>query len=65
MSYSKQSRLQGLQAPKGLNIRYIYRVPYSLVPMSSMAKELGIETPAIDSIIRIAELIAGIDFLKR
>jgi opine dehydrogenase len=56
---------KGLQAPKGLNIRYIYEdVPYSLVPMSSMAKELGIETPAIDSIIRIAELITGIDFFK-
>ncbi len=26
---------KGLQAPKGLNIRYIYEdVPYSLIPMS-------------------------------
>ncbi len=55
---------KGLQAPKGLNIRYIYEdVPYSLVPMSSLAKQFGLETPpAIDSIIRIAELITGIDF---
>ena len=57
---------RGLQAPKGLNIRYIYEdVPYSLVPMSSIAKEFNIETPAIDSIIKIAELITGVDFYKQ
>lgn len=56
---------QGLQAPKGLNIRYIYEdVPFSLIPMSSIARELGIKTPAINSIINIAELITGEDFYK-
>ncbi|GMG96671.1 NAD/NADP-dependent octopine/nopaline dehydrogenase family protein [Tepidimicrobium xylanilyticum] len=56
---------KGLQAPKGLNIRYIYEdVPYSLIPMSSIAKEFNIETPAIDSIIKIAGLITGKDFFK-
>ena len=56
---------KGLQAPKGLNIRYIYEdVPYSLIPMSSIAKEFNIETPAIDSIIRIAGLITGVDFFQ-
>ena len=56
---------RGLQAPKGLGIRYIYEdVPYSLIPMSSMAKELGIKTPAINSIINIAELITGKDFYE-
>lgn len=54
---------KGLQAPKGLGIRYIYEdVPYSLIPMSSLARELGIKTPAINSIINIAELITGQDF---
>lgn len=56
---------RGLQAPKGLNIRYIFEdVPYSLIPLSSIAKELNIETPAIDSIIRLATLITGKDFFK-
>lgn len=56
---------KGLQAPKGLNIRYIYEdVPCSLIPLSSIAKELNIETPAIDSIIRLAGLITGKDFFK-
>ena len=55
----------GLQAPKGLNIRYIYEdVPYSLVPMSSLAKQFNIETPAIDSIIRVAELMTGVNFYE-
>ena len=61
----KNPAYHGLQAPRGLNIRYIYEdVPYSLVPMSSLAKQFNIETPAIDSIIRIAELMTGIDFYK-
>lgn len=56
---------KGLQAPKGLNIRYIYEdIPYSLIPMSSIAKEFNIQTPAIDSIIMVAELITGIDFYR-
>src|SRR5699024_1094854 len=64
-SVQKNSAYHGLQAPSGLNIRYIYEdVPYSLVPMSSLAKQFNIETPAIDSIIKIAELMTGIDFYK-
>lgn len=54
---------KGLQAPKGLDIRYIYEdVPYSLVPMESMAQILGIKTPAISSIINIAQIMTGKDF---
>lgn len=56
---------KGLQAPKGLNIRYIYEdVPYSLVPMESIGRELGIKTPAISTIINIAELITGKNFYE-
>lgn len=53
----------GLAAPKGLKIRYIYEdVPYSLVPISSMAKQLKIETPYIDTIIGLAQLLTGVNF---
>ena len=56
---------KGLESPKGLDIRYIYEdVPYSLVPMESMAQILGIKTPAISSIINIAEIMTGKDFRK-
>ncbi len=57
------SAYKGLQAPKGLDIRYIYEdVPYSLVPMESMAHLLGFKTPAISSIIDIAQIMTGRDF---
>lgn len=56
---------KGLQAPKGLHIRYIYEdVPYSLIPMASIARELGIKTPAINSIINLASLMTGKDFYE-
>lgn len=56
---------KGLQAPKGLHIRYIYEdVPYSLIPLASIAKELGIKTPAINSIINLASLMTGKDFYE-
>lgn len=54
---------KGLQAPQGLGIRYIYEdVPYSLVPMESMAATLGIKTPAITSTIDIAQLMTNRNF---
>ena len=54
---------RGLTAPKGLDTRYIYEdVPYSLVPISSLAAVLGLETPAIDTIIRLADIMTGRNF---
>lgn len=54
---------KGLAAPMGLNIRYIYEdVPYSLVPMASLARALSIETPTIDLMIDLASLITGKNF---
>ncbi|MGB9812070.1 MAG: NAD/NADP octopine/nopaline dehydrogenase family protein [Thermovenabulum sp.] len=54
---------KGLTAPKGLNTRYIYEdVPYSLVPISSLGKQVGVETPAIDTIIGLACMMTGVNF---
>lgn len=54
---------KGLTAPKGLETRYIYEdVPCSLVPIASIAEHLGIETPAVDTIIRLAAMMTGRDF---
>ncbi|MCK9268370.1 MAG: NAD/NADP octopine/nopaline dehydrogenase family protein [Alkaliphilus sp.] len=54
---------KGLQAPQGLDIRYIYEdVPYGLVPMESIAHVLGIKTPAITSVIDIAQLMTNRNF---
>ena len=55
----------GLQAPSNLESRYIYEdVPNSLVPMESIAMEIGIETPAISAIINVAQMMTGKDFRK-
>lgn len=54
---------KGLLAPQGLYIRYIYEdVPCSLVPIESIAQCLGMKTPAITSIINIAELMTNRNF---
>lgn len=56
---------RGLTAPNGLNTRYIHEdVPCSLVPIASLAHNLGIETPAIDTIIRLANMLTGKNFWK-
>jgi opine dehydrogenase len=56
---------KGLTAPKGLDTRYIYEdVPCSLVPISSIASVLGIETPTIDTIIRLANIMTGRNFFE-
>ncbi len=57
------SGYKGLIAPQGLNTRYIYEdVPCSLVPMESMAALFGMKTPAISSIIDIAQIITNRNF---
>ena len=36
----------------------------SLVPISSFGKEFGVETPTIDAIIHVANVMLGKDFWK-
>lgn len=56
---------KGLKAPTTIKTRYIHEdVPYSLVPMESIGNLLGVKTPAISSIIDIAECMTGKEFRK-
>lgn len=56
---------QGIAAPVSLSNRYILEdVPMSLVPISSFGKYLGIPTPAIDSIVNIANFALRRNFWK-
>lgn len=56
---------RGIQAPTSLENRYILEdVPTSLVPISAFAKLAQVETPIIDSIIRLTSVMMGIDFFK-
>lgn len=54
---------QDLKAPGTLNTRYVHEdVPYSLVPIESIAKWVGMETPAISAIIDMACMMFDKDF---
>lgn len=55
----------GIRAPIGLNHRYITEdVPMSLVPISSLAGLVDVDTPTIDLIINLASLVDGIEYKK-
>jgi opine dehydrogenase len=54
-----------INAPKELITRYFTEdVPTGLVPISSLAKFLGIETPIINSVIKLSSILCGKDFMN-
>ncbi|SES99077.1 opine dehydrogenase [Natronincola peptidivorans] len=56
--YSKGKGFQGIKAQSKLDNRYLNEdVGYGLVFMSELAKQIGVETPIMDSIINIASVI--------
>ncbi|MFX1408420.1 MAG: NAD/NADP octopine/nopaline dehydrogenase family protein [Promethearchaeota archaeon] len=57
---------ENINAPKELITRYFTEdIPTGLVPLSSLAKFLGIETPIIDSVINLSSILCGIDFMNK
>lgn len=51
------------KAPRSVSHRYVTEdVPYGLVPIASIGRELGIQTPAIDTVIALAGLVSGKDW---
>jgi len=53
-------------APDELITRYfIEDVPTGLVPISSLAKYLNVQTPTIDSVIHLSSILCGCNFLKK
>jgi opine dehydrogenase len=53
---------QDIRAPKELRSRYLTEdVPFGLVPIASIARELGVATPTIDLVIDLACLLLGED----
>ena len=52
-----------IKAPPSLDHRYIHEdVGYGLVPMAELGRLVGIATPTIDALIRLAGLALGIDY---
>lgn len=52
-------------APNNLKHRYVTEdVPYSLVPISTIGKKLGINSPNMDSIINLASMSNNVDYFS-
>jgi opine dehydrogenase len=57
---------QGIKAPRNLRHRYIFEdVPFSLVPMISLGKQFGVDTWAIDAIVRLACVTHDTNYFER
>ena len=54
------------KAPDSLMARYITEdVPFGLVPIATISKQLGLKTPVCDALITLAQVLTGIDFMAQ
>jgi opine dehydrogenase len=54
---------RGILAPRTLKIRYMEEdIPFSLVPMASIGKMFGVNTPTINSIINLGSVLNSTDY---
>lgn len=64
-SMRKNSGYRGILAPRSLKVRYLEEdIPYSIVPMASLGKMLGVNTNVMDSIIMMGSIINSTDYLS-
>ena len=57
---------QGIKAPRSLRHRYIFEdVPFSLVPLVSLGAQFGVNTWAIDAMVRLACAAHGTNYYER
>lgn len=57
---------QGIRGPRNLRHRYIFEdVPFSLVPLASLGKQFGVNTWAIDAMVRLACVVHGTNYYER
>jgi opine dehydrogenase len=57
---------QGIKGPRNLRHRYIYEdVPFSLVPLVSLGAQFGVDTWAIDAMIRLGCVVHGTNHFER
>ncbi len=57
---------QGIKAPRNLRHRYIFEdVPFSLVPMMSLGAQFGVNTWAIDAMVKLACVAHGTNYCQR
>jgi len=57
---------QGIKAPRNLRHRYVFEdVPFSLVPLASLGNQFGVDTWAIDAMVRLACVVHGTNYYAR
>ncbi len=53
------------KAPQDLTARYVTEdVPFGLVPIATISKSLGLQAPVCESLITLASVLTGRDFMK-
>jgi opine dehydrogenase len=63
LSFNSDGPYQATGTPKDFKHKYVSEdVPVGLIPMSEFGRAVGVRTPAIDALIRIAGIMAGTDF---
>jgi opine dehydrogenase len=64
--YSDAPGFRGIQAQRSLDYRYFHEdVGYGLVCWQSLAEQIGVETPCISAVIRLASVLVGQDYLAQ
>jgi opine dehydrogenase len=62
--YSEAPGFQGIKAQRSLDYRYFHEdVGYGLVFWQSLAEQIGVETPHISAVIRLASVLMERDYL--
>jgi len=64
--YSEAPGFRGIKAPSSLDYRYFHEdVGYGLVFWQSLAEQIGVETPYISAVIRLASVLMAQDYLTQ
>ncbi len=62
--YSEAPGFRGIRAQHSLDYRYFHEdVGYGLVLLRSLAEQIGVDTPTISCVIRLASILMGRDYL--
>ncbi len=65
-SMRKNSGYRGILAPRSLKVRYLEEdIPFSLVPMASLGRMLGVNTEVMDAVILMGSIINSTDYRSR
>jgi opine dehydrogenase len=63
--YAKAPGFKGIKAQDSLDYRYFHEdVGYGLVFMQSLGEQVGVDTPYMSAVIRLASLIMDRDYLE-